>query len=53
MGKVKLNETFFMEYSLEKNLFEINDLIVIELNEYYISKDENSFLERDFLLYLI
>ncbi|XP_046511070.1 rho GTPase-activating protein 11A-like isoform X1 [Equus quagga] len=48
VGKVKLNETSSMEYSPEKNLLETNDLTVIESNEHYTSKDENSFSERDF-----
>ncbi|XP_057580317.1 rho GTPase-activating protein 11A isoform X2 [Hippopotamus amphibius kiboko] len=51
VGKVKFNETSSIEYSPEENLFEINNLTVIESNEPPTSKDENSFSERDFSLH--
>lgn len=51
VGKVKLNETSSIAYSLEKNLFETNDLTVIGSEEYHTSKGENSFSERDFSLH--
>ncbi|XP_047593419.1 rho GTPase-activating protein 11A [Lutra lutra] len=47
VGKVKLNETSSIEYSPEKNLFETNDLTVIESNEHETKTDENSFSEQD------
>ncbi|XP_062947371.1 rho GTPase-activating protein 11A isoform X1 [Cynocephalus volans] len=52
VGKIKLNETSYVEYSTEKNLFENNDLSVVESEEKYehhTGKDENCFSERDFL----
>ncbi|XP_045383687.1 rho GTPase-activating protein 11A-like isoform X2 [Lemur catta] len=51
MEKVKLNETSYLEYSPEKNLFETKDLTVIESKENYehhIGEDENHISERDF-----
>ncbi|KAL2790330.1 rho GTPase-activating protein 11A isoform 3 [Daubentonia madagascariensis] len=51
MEKVKLNETSYTEYSPEKNLFETNDLTVIESKEKYehhTGEDENHISERDF-----
>ncbi|XP_004609605.2 rho GTPase-activating protein 11A [Sorex araneus] len=42
VGEVKLSEASSVEYSPEKNLFETNDLTVIESNEHN-SKDESSF----------
>ncbi|XP_039103191.1 rho GTPase-activating protein 11A [Hyaena hyaena] len=50
-GKVKLNETSSTEYSPERNLFETNDLTVIESNEHRTSKDEHGFSERDISLH--
>ncbi|EFB17993.1 hypothetical protein PANDA_006213, partial [Ailuropoda melanoleuca] len=47
VGKLKLNETSSIEYSPEKNLFETNDLTVIESNEHQTTTDENSFSEQD------
>ncbi|XP_054421130.1 rho GTPase-activating protein 11A [Pteronotus mesoamericanus] len=49
--KVKLNETTSIAYSPGKNLFETNDLTVIESSEHHTSKSENSFSERDFSLH--
>ncbi|XP_004380655.1 rho GTPase-activating protein 11A isoform X1 [Trichechus manatus latirostris] len=54
VGKVELNETSYVEYSPEKNLFETHDLTVVESEEKYehhTSKEENSFSERGFSLY--
>ncbi|XP_037690292.1 rho GTPase-activating protein 11A [Choloepus didactylus] len=54
MVKAKLNETSYTEYSPKENLFETNDLTVIESKKKYehqASKDENSFSERDFSLH--
>uniref|UniRef100_A0A8C8Z1T6 Rho GTPase-activating protein 11A n=1 Tax=Prolemur simus TaxID=1328070 RepID=A0A8C8Z1T6_PROSS len=51
METVKLNETSYIEYSPEKNLFETKDLTVIESKENYehhIGEDENHISERDF-----
>ncbi|XP_037358057.1 rho GTPase-activating protein 11A [Talpa occidentalis] len=51
VGQVKLNETCSIEYSPEKNLFETNDLTVIESNECHTSTHENSFSERNLSLH--
>ncbi|XP_077736613.1 rho GTPase-activating protein 11A isoform X2 [Canis aureus] len=51
LGKVKLNETPSIDYSPEKNLFETNDLTVIESNEHQTSTDENSLSEQDISLH--
>ncbi|KAG8514610.1 Rho GTPase-activating protein 11A, partial [Galemys pyrenaicus] len=51
LGEVKLNETCPVDYSPEKNLFETNDLTVIESNECHTNTDENSFSERDLSLH--
>lgn len=48
VGKVKVNETSSIAYSPGENLFESNDLTVIESNEHHTGKSENSFSERDF-----
>ncbi|XP_069318104.1 rho GTPase-activating protein 11A [Eulemur rufifrons] len=51
MEKVKLNETSYIEHSPEKNLFETNDLTIIESKENYehhIGEDGNHISERDF-----
>lgn len=48
VGKVKVNETSSIAYSPGENLFERNDLTVIESNEHHTGKSENSFSERDF-----
>ncbi|XP_007521751.1 rho GTPase-activating protein 11A [Erinaceus europaeus] len=47
--EVKSHETS-IEYSPEENLFEANDLTVIESKEHHSNKDETSFSERDFSL---
>lgn len=49
--KVKFSETSSIEYSPEKNLFETNNLTVIESNEHHTYKDENSFSEGDLSLH--
>lgn len=46
VGEEKLSEASTIEYSPEKNLFEIHDLTVIESNEHLNSKDESSFSGR-------
>ncbi|XP_047718630.1 rho GTPase-activating protein 11A isoform X1 [Prionailurus viverrinus] len=51
VGKVKLSETSSIEYSPEKNLFETNDLTVIESNEHQTGKEEHSFPEQDISLH--
>ncbi|KAM6201383.1 rho GTPase-activating protein 11A-like [Rhynchocyon petersi] len=54
VGKVKLSETSFTEYSPEKNLFETNDLTVMESKEkpeHHTKKDENSLSESSFSPY--
>ncbi|XP_029807463.1 rho GTPase-activating protein 11A [Suricata suricatta] len=51
VGKVKLNETSSIDYSPERNLFETNDLTVIESNQHRTSKDEHSVSERDISLH--
>ncbi|XP_076983496.1 rho GTPase-activating protein 11A isoform X2 [Tamandua tetradactyla] len=54
MEKVKLNETSYVEYKSKENLFETNDLTVIDSKKKYeqeTSKYENSFSERDFSQY--
>ncbi|KAM8782052.1 rho GTPase-activating protein 11A-like isoform 2-T2 [Rhynchonycteris naso] len=48
---VKVNEISSIAYSPGKNLFETNDLTVIESNEHHTSEGENSFSERDFSLH--
>ncbi|XP_036743472.2 rho GTPase-activating protein 11A isoform X2 [Manis pentadactyla] len=50
-SSVKLHEASSMEYSLEKNLIETNDLTMIESNVHHTSKDENGFSEKKFSLY--
>uniref|UniRef100_A0A8C3WN58 Rho GTPase-activating protein 11A n=1 Tax=Catagonus wagneri TaxID=51154 RepID=A0A8C3WN58_9CETA len=50
VGKVKINETS-IEYSPKKNLFDTNNLTVIESNEHHTYKDENRFSERDLSLH--
>ncbi|CAK6432398.1 unnamed protein product [Pipistrellus nathusii] len=51
VGKVEVNETSSIAYSPGENLFESNDLTVIESNEHQTGKSENNFSERDFSVY--
>lgn len=46
VGKVNLNETSSIAYSPGENLFETNDLTVIESNKHCTSTSESSFSER-------
>ncbi|XP_008064077.1 rho GTPase-activating protein 11A [Carlito syrichta] len=51
VGKAKLTETSYVEYSPERKLFETNDLTVIEskeVSEHHSGNDENHFSGRDF-----
>ncbi|XP_004688002.1 PREDICTED: rho GTPase-activating protein 11A [Condylura cristata] len=51
VGKVKLNETCSIEGSPEKNLFENNDLTVVESSECHTRTGDNSFSEGELSLH--